>query len=578
MADQGQGQPEALVIGGGVGGYVCAIKLGQLGVRTAIVERRFWGGVCPNVGCIPSKAVISAAHLFERMKHADRLGITCSELSVDLGKVRAWKRGISEKLRTNVEALLKGNKVETIRGEARFTGPQTVEVKAKDGTVRTYQPARGIVVATGARNIDLPGFDVDEKRILSYEGALDLERLPERLLVIGGGVIGLELGMAYAKLGSKLVVVELLDSLLPGTDPDLVRWVVRKLRQLGAELYVKSKALGWQETGKDGKLRVAVEIEGKEKKAVDCDAVLVSVGFRSATEGLGLEAAGVATDKKGFVKVDKKLRTNVEGVYAVGDVCGPPFLAHRASKQGFVAAEVIAGEPSELDYQALPAAIFTDPEIATVGLTEQQAREQGYDPKVGKFPFAANGRALTLGEEVPPPGQVKVVADRATGLLLGVHVVGPEAATLIAEATLAIEMGASAEDIALTIHTHPTLPEALPEAAEAAVGKPLHVLSQAPPAPAPACRERPRRPGGLRSRCSRSDGWRWPCSPARPLRPCSRLGRTLSPRPGTPTRTWRSSSRFTRGCSNRRAASSTFRRRCGRPSAAPCMRRGGSPP
>jgi len=465
---------EAAVIGSGPGGYVCGIKLAQLGVKTAVVEREFLGGVCLNVGCIPSKAVITAASLFERMRHAEVMGLSCGEPRIDVAKMQEWKRGVVKKLTGGVQMLLEKNGARIVRGEARIAGPHAIDVRTAEG-VQRIEASKAIVVATGARDIAIPALKIDEKHCLSYRGALDLEEVPKRLLVVGGGVIGLELGTAWAKLGAKLTVVELLDTVLPGTDKDLVRWVVRKLKGLGADIFTKSKATGY-EVQKDGAVAVACEIEGKAQTIV-VDKMLVAVGFKPNSSGLGLEEVGVELDRRGHVVVDKQLRSNVESILAIGDVSGPPYLAHKASREGIVAAEVIAGRRVEYDVQAMPAATFTDPEISTVGLTEEQAREQGYAVKVGKFPFSALGRALTLGEEGVPAGVVKVVADQATGVVLGVHICGHEASDLIAEAAHAMEMGATVEDLALTVHPHPTLSEAVMEAAEAAHGKAIHIVS-----------------------------------------------------------------------------------------------------
>jgi dihydrolipoamide dehydrogenase len=470
----GNGAQDAVVIGAGPGGYVAAIKLAQLGIKTTCVEREALGGVCLNWGCIPSKAIISAASLFEKAKKSADMGIACSPV-VDMARVKAWKDSIVEKQTSGVGQLFKGNKVEHVKGTARLTGRGTeVEVEAADGKRTTLAPG-AVVIATGARNIEIPGLKFDGKSVLNARDALDLAEVPKRLLVVGGGVIGLELGIALAKLGSKLFVAEFLDHILGDTDPEMSRWVTRKLNALGAELMLKTKVTGYE--AKDGALEAIVQdADGKNERRIACDKILVAVGFKPNSDGLGLEKAGVALDKRGHVVVNERLETSVPGVYAIGDVTGAPYLAHRASKQGVVVAEVIAGEPAAYDVRAMPAAIFTDPEIATVGLTAEQAQAQGYEVKVGKFPFAPNGRARALGEN-PPPGAVKVVADKATGVILGVHICGAEASDLIAEAALAIEMGATAFDIASTVHPHPTLSEAVMEAAEAAVGKAIHVLS-----------------------------------------------------------------------------------------------------
>ncbi len=470
----GNGTRDAVVIGAGPGGYVAAIKLAQLGVKATVVEREALGGVCLNWGCIPSKAIIQAASLFDRAKHAGDMGIACSPVA-DMAKIKKWKDSIVEKQTSGVGQLLKGNKIEHVKGTARFAGKGTaLEIEGADGKKTRLEPG-AVVVATGARNVELPGLKFDGKSVLTARDALDLAEIPKRLVVVGGGVIGLELGMAFAKLGTKLTVVEFLDHILGDTDPDCSRWVTRKLGALGSDVLLKAKAVGYEAKG--GALEAIVQdADGKNERRIACDKILVAVGFKPNTDGIGLDKAGVAMDKRGHVLVNERLETNVPGIYAIGDITGAPYLAHRASKQGVVVAEVIAGEPSAYDVRAMPAATFTDPEIATVGLTADQAAAEGYEVKIGKFPFAPNGRARAYGEN-PPPGIVKIVADKHTGVILGVHIAGHEASELIAEGALAIEMGAKVEDLAFTVHPHPTLSEAVMEAAEAAAGKAIHVLT-----------------------------------------------------------------------------------------------------
>jgi dihydrolipoamide dehydrogenase len=473
-AGRGEKAKSAVVIGAGPGGYVAAIKLAQLGVPTTCVEKEALGGVCLNWGCIPSKAVIQASSLFEKAKKGAEMGIVCSPVA-DMAKITAWKDQIVAKQTSGVGQLFKGNKVEHLKGTARLTGRgREVEVDLADGTKKTLSPD-AVIVSPGARVAELPGIKIDEKDILSSRGVLDLTVLPARMVVIGGGVIGLELGTALAKLGTKVTVVEFLDHILGDTDPELSRWVSRKMGALGMDLQLSSKVVSVEKKG--GALEAVVQdADGKNERRVPCDKVLLAVGFKPNSEGLGLEKLGVALDTRGHILVNDRLETNVRGIYAIGDVTGMPYLAHRASRQGIVAAEVIAGEPAAYDVRAMPAATFTDPEIATVGLTEAQAKAAGYEVKVGKFPFAPNGRARAYGDSVPP-GVVKIVADKASGVLLGVHICGHEASELISEAALAIEMGATAQDLALTVHPHPTLAEAVMEAAEGTVGKPIHILA-----------------------------------------------------------------------------------------------------
>ena len=458
---------EAVVIGGGPGGYVAAIRLGELGKETLLVEREKLGGVCVNIGCIPSKALIRVAKLKQRIEAAKQIGLEVTGVNVDFAKVQTWKQGVVDHLVSGVEYLLKGNNVQVMKGTGKFTGAHQLEVTTPSGT--EVVEAKDIIIATGSRYFDLPAFKFNGTTIISSTEALSFQEVPKKMAIIGGGVSGLELGTMYAQLGCKVAVIEMLDQLLPGTDIALVRIVERSLRKLGIEYYVKSKANEFR----DGKVYATLE-DGKEG-AFEADKVLVTVGRRPNSDGIGLERAGVQTDSHGFIQVNKKMQTNVPGVYAIGDVVGPPMLAHKASKEGIVAAEVIAGLSSEADFRAIPGVIFTDPEIATVGLTESQAKEKGYDPIVGRFPFTALGRAQLAGET---EGFAKIVADKASNLVLGVHIVGSEASDMISEAALAIEMGATLEDIGFTVHPHPTLPESVMEAAEAAKGKAIHILQK----------------------------------------------------------------------------------------------------
>lgn len=453
---------QALVIGAGPGGYSCAIRLGQLGIKTVLVEAGELGGVCLNVGCIPSKALITAAKHLDQAKHGAHMGIEVQGAQANLPKLQEWKSGIVKKLTSGVGTLCKGNGVEVVRGAATFLSAKRVQVGD------TVYEAQHIVIATGSEAIEIPGFAFDEKTVLSATGALSLNELPRELVIIGGGYIGLELGGVYNKLGSHVTVVEATDQLLPGQDPELVQVVARKLKSQGVQVILKAKAKAF----KAGK----VEIEAADgTQTLTADKVLVTVGRRPRTKGFGLENTGVQVDAKGFIKVDRQLRTSVPGIYAIGDVAGQPMLAHKAYKDADVCAEVIAGKNVVLDVKAIPAVIFTDPEIATTGLSEVQAKEQGHQVRVGKFPFAALGRAMTTDAT---DGFVKLVIDRDSKEILGVGIVGPEASELVAEATLSIEMGAFAEDIALTIHAHPTLAEGFHESAKVALGEAIHALNR----------------------------------------------------------------------------------------------------
>jgi dihydrolipoamide dehydrogenase len=472
----GDSRFDAVVIGAGPGGYPAGIRLGQLKVKTCVVEREYMGGVCLNVGCIPSKAVIHAAKMFEKIAHADELGITVGKPAIDMTKLQTWKGGVVGKLTGGVRTLLKGNGVDIVEGSARLDRPgpdgHRVIVTTKTGTQTLL--TKNVVLATGSRPTEIPGFKIDQQRILDSTGALALDHVPGRLVVIGGGYIGLELGMVYAKLGSKVTVVEALPRVLATIDKDCVAVVERKLRKMGVEVLANTKAKGWEDKGDRAVL--TVELPDGKTATIDADKILLSVGRRPNSENLGLDVAGVAVDQRGYVIADEQLRTNVPGIYAIGDVIGGMMLAHKATHEAEVVAEVIAGHKAAFDARTIPAVVFTDPEIATTGLTEDEAKAKGHtELRVGKFPFAALGRALSVNDT---EGFAKVVADAKTGELLGLHVVGNGASDLISEGALAIEMGAVAEDLRLTVHPHPTLSEAVMEAAAAALGEAVHVINR----------------------------------------------------------------------------------------------------
>lgn len=463
---------DAIVIGGGPGGYVAAIRAGQLGLKTLVVERESMGGVCLNWGCIPSKALIHATGLVDKLRHAEALGIRTTGLSVDVPKMQQWKSGIVKKLTTGVTGLVKASGGTVVIGNARLTGAHTVLVEKDDGKTESFVARKGIVVATGATPIQIPSFAVDGKIIITAKEAVSLQEAPATLVLIGGGIIGLELGMVYQKLGTKVIVVEMLPRLLSGVDEDLVAVVQKRFVAAGGELLLGARAKAAKLAGSGAV--VEVEHEGKTR-SLQCDKVLVAVGFRPNSKGFGLEDFGVKLDDRGHIAIDDQLRTNIPGIYAIGDVTGMPYLAHRAMKQGEVVAEVIAGKKSACDWRALPSAIFTDPEIAVVGMSESEAKQKGRAVKVGRFPFSASGRAMAVNETV---GHVKAIVDAQTDEVLGVGIVGPEASELIAEATLAIEMCAYADDVGLTIHTHPTLAESMNESFRHALKEAVHILNK----------------------------------------------------------------------------------------------------
>lgn len=459
-------QADVIVLGAGPAGYVCAIRLAQLGKKVTVIDRAEVGGVCLNRGCIPSKALIYAGGLYEKMTHASEMGIEVKDVSLNLPKLMKWKDSVVQKLTGGVAGLLKANGCQFVAGEAKFTGPKSLEVKTATG-VQQYT-FNQCVIATGSRPAALPGFEVDQKLILDSTGALSLQKLPKTLLCIGGGYIGLELGTFYSKAGTKVTVVEAGPGLLAGVDPDLSRVVAKRLEKKGVAVHLKTMVKMLKKNAN------SVEVSLGDQK-MEFDAVLVTIGRTPNSDQLGLDKAGLKTDAKGFLAVDAQRRTSVPSLYAIGDIAGQPLLAHKGSKEGIVAAEAIAGKKTAYDVVAMPAVIFTDPEIATVGMTEAEAKEKGMQVKVGQFPFAANGRALSVAE---PDGFVKMIGDAKTGRLLGVHIVGAEASNLISEAALALEMGAHVEDLALTVHPHPTLPETLMEAAEATLGHAIHIFQK----------------------------------------------------------------------------------------------------
>ena len=461
-------ETDTLVIGAGPGGYVAAIRAAQLGQKVTVVEKATLGGVCLNVGCIPSKALIAAGHRYEEARHSEDMGIKAENVTVDFSKVQEFKQGVVKKLTGGVAGVLKGNKVDVVSGEAYFVDNETVKVMDETSS-QTYK-FKNVIIATGSRPIEIPAFKYS-KRVLDSTGALNLQEIPNKLVVIGGGYIGTELGTAYANFGTEVTFIEAADEILAGFEKQMSAIVKRNLKKKGnVEIHTKAMAKGVEET--DNGVKVTFEVNGEEK-TVEADYLLVTVGRRPNTDELGLEQVGVEMTDRGVIKIDKQCRTNISNIYAIGDIVEGPPLAHKASYEGKIAAEAIAGEKAEIDYLAIPAVVFSEPELASVGYTEAQAKEEGIEVNASKFPFAANGRALSLNNT---DGFLKLVTRKEDGLVIGAQIAGPSASDMISELGLAIEAGMTAEDIAMTIHAHPTLGEITMEAAEVAIGSPIHIV------------------------------------------------------------------------------------------------------
>jgi len=469
VGDFAQGTQVA-VIGAGPGGYVAAIRAAQLGLEVTLVERGLLGGVCLNWGCIPSKALIHAADLKDQIARADSLGLVTTGVTVDLPKMMKWKDGVVEKLRKGVATLLSKNKVQVVEGTAYLTSDHSFTVEGPDGMQRfEFEHA---ILATGSSPAQLPGIPLDGRLVIESKDALELTAVPENLVVVGAGSVGLELGIAYAKLGSRVVLLEAAERFLPMLDPDIARVMQRALKEFGMELVLGATVQGLKRTEQTAEVLYATS---QGERTISAERVLVAVGRWPNTKDLGLEKARVKVDKRGFVQVDPRMETSAKGIYAIGDMTPGPMLAHKAMYQGKVAAEVIAGQASAFDGIQVPGVIFSDPEIATVGLSEQDAKAKGIEVKVGNFPFRALGRALTMADE--GRGFAKVISDAQTGTVLGVHIIGPHASDLIAEGCLAVASASHVDDLTLTIHPHPTLPETIEEAAEQVEHHAIHIFS-----------------------------------------------------------------------------------------------------
>jgi dihydrolipoamide dehydrogenase len=460
---------DVVIIGAGPGGYVAAIRAAQLGLKTACVESRgSLGGTCLNIGCIPSKALLQSSHKFaEAGRELAEHGVRVGEVELDLAAMMSRKDKVVTTLTRGVEFLFRKNKIDWLKGKGRIAAPGRVVVTGADGGPQEIE-ATSIIIASGSESTVLPGIEIDETRIVTSTGALMLERVPDRLVVIGGGYIGLELGSVWQRLGAKVTVVEVLDHIIPNMDRELGTALQRVLARSGIEFKLATKVAGVQR----GQEELTLQLKGPEQQSLAADVVLVSVGRRPYTEGLDLEAVGVARDEHGRITVDDGFATNIPGIYAIGDVIRGPMLAHKAMDEGIALAERLAGQKTSVDYDAIPAVVYTWPEVASVGRTEEELKAVGVSYRIGKFPFTANPRARTNGYT---EGFVKILAESETDRVLGVHIIGPDAGTLIAEAVLAKEFGASAEDIARTCHAHPTLSEALKEAALAVDGRAIHI-------------------------------------------------------------------------------------------------------
>jgi dihydrolipoamide dehydrogenase len=463
---------DLIVIGSGPGGYVGAIRAAQLGMKVAVVEKdKTFGGTCLNVGCIPSKALLHASELYDESGHLfEKMGIKVGQPKLDLTAMMKFKDVGVEGNVKGVAFLFKKNKIDTFQGVGRIVAPGKVEVTAADGKRETIE-TKAIVIATGSDVARLRGVEIDEQRIVSSTGALVLDKVPQRLLIVGAGVIGLELGSVWRRLGSEVIVVEFLDRILPGMDSEVCRQVQRIFEKQGMTFKLSSKVTGVDAAGK--RLKATVEpAAGGAKETIEADVVLVSIGRVPFTEGLGLEDIGVGRDNKGRVVVDPHYATNVAGIYAIGDAIAGPMLAHKAEDEGVAVAEIIAGQAGHVNYDVIPNVVYTYPEIASVGKSEEELKEAGIAYNVGRFPFTANPRARV---NLQTEGFVKILADAATDRVLGVHIVGADAGNMIAEAAVAMEFGAAAEDIARTCHAHPTLPEAVKEAALAVNKRAIHM-------------------------------------------------------------------------------------------------------
>lgn len=464
-------ETDVVIIGGGPGGYVAAIRAAQLGKDVIVIEKtKKLGGTCLNVGCIPTKALITSSSHFHTLKNLEMMGIKVDNFSVDINKMNKWKDGIVNKLESGIRTLFEKHGIEVIEGLGTFIDKKTLSVSGQSDVNKIK--FKNAIIATGSFPIEIPGFKFDGNKVISSDEAMNLSEIPKKIVIVGGGYIGTELGTVFGKLGSEVHILEGSDRLIPQLDKEVVDVVTKEITNFNVNLHFKSLAKNAQ-INENG---VNVQFtENGNDVSLDCDKVLVVVGRKPNSSNLLLENAGVEVNEKGFIKVNEQMRTNVENIFAIGDVVGQPMLAHKASKEGKVAAEVICGKKSAFDNKVIPSVVFNDPEIVSVGLNEDEAKEKGYNIISKKFPYAALGKAYMYNST---SGFVKMISDSDTGLLLGVHAVGPHVSEIIAECTLAIEMGAKVEDLALTIHPHPTISESLSEAADIVLNKGIHIYQE----------------------------------------------------------------------------------------------------
>jgi dihydrolipoamide dehydrogenase len=483
MGMSNEQQFDAVVIGAGPGGYHVAIRLGQLGKKVICIDRDEVGGVCLNWGCIPTKALLHVGEVIHHIERAEAIGLKVPKAEVQRENVAKFKNDVVNANVNGVKTLFKANGVEFLRAEASFKSPTEIVAKRENGQSETIK-AQTVVIATGSAPMDVKAWPRDGKTIINSDDAVKLERIPKKLLVIGGGVIGLEFATVYGRLGAEVLVVEMMPQILTGTDLEIGKTLGRILKKQGIEFMLNTKVAGLEKKGDTVRATLNGEGTGGKDEVREFDMALVAVGRRPVTDNLNLQAAGLQTDERGFIATDLQQRTSVPNIFAIGDVTGAPLLAHRAMRQGVVAAEVISGDKSAaFDPVAVPNCIYTDPEVATAGLSEDEAKAAGYEVRIGKFPLAASGRARTMNES---EGLIKLVGDAKTDLLLGMHIVAPQAESMIGEGVIALEMGATLEDIGLSIHPHPTLTEGIMDAAEASHGKAIHLINPKPKAPVSA--------------------------------------------------------------------------------------------